>query len=430
MVFRGRVRGVPVTASLKSTSVSLAADERYVASWDLGGRLYSAWRFGHTWRRGLNGQVLYKTRNEGAASVSAYDARERRTLVAGEARPIVDEAAAFARDVLEAIFQAPADWEAGGAPPAGPERPPHVQRGEPEPHPTISMAPLVERLRACARFDAVAADADAARFAAVYRPIGILPPDQYLSIVLQATAGCSFGTCTFCDLYRDGYRVKTPDEFTSHLHGVLDYLGDSILLRRRSIFLGAANALAVPMPRLVELFETIQREVPKPVPPVRAFVDAFTGVRKEAADYRRLRDLGLGRVYVGLESGHDPLLAFVRKPGTSAQAVETARALKAAGVAVGVIIMIGLGGRDFAAGHVADTPAAVSAMALGEGDILYFSDLVEVPGTAYPVIAGRTGLTPLALPERLAQLDAIKARLRFAGRGPQMARYDIREFVY
>jgi hypothetical protein len=408
MVFRGRVRGTPVTASLKGTSVSLAADERYVASWDLGGRLYSAWRFGHTWRRGLNGQILYKTRDEAAASVSAYDARERRTLSAFEARPVVDEAAAFAWDVLEAIRLAPADWDVGGE----------------------SLSPLVERLRLCARFDAVAADADAARFAGVYRPIGILPPDQYLSIVLQATEGCSFGTCTFCDLYRDGYRVKTKEEFGLHVREVLEYLGDSILLRGRSIFLGAANALAVPTARLVELFEALRREVPAPLPPVRAFVDAFTGVRKEAADYRRLRDLGLGRVYVGLESGHDPLLAFVRKPGTSAQAVETARALKAAGVAVGVIVMIGLGGRDFAAGHVADTAAAVSAMNLGEGDILYFSDLVEVPGTAYPVIAGRAGLTPLALPERLAQLDTIKARLRFAGRGPQMARYDIREFVY
>ncbi len=413
-----------------------------MASWDLGGRLYSAWRFGHTWRRGLNGQVLYKTRVDGAASVSAYDARERRTLGADEARPIVDEAAAFARDVLEAMLQAPAEWEAGGAPPGKLEGPPSAAPATPEGPPSApgkagpasqvstAMAPLIERLRACARFDAVAADADAARFARVYRPIGILPPDQYLSIVFQATEGCSFGTCTFCDLYGDAYRVKTQEEFTSHLHGVLDYLGDSILLRRRSIFLGAANALAVPMPRLVELFETLRREVPKPIPPVRAFVDAFTGVRKEAADYRQLRDLGLGRVYVGLESGHDPLLAFVRKPGTSAQAVETARAVKAAGVAVGIIVMIGLGGRDFAEGHVADTAAAVSAMDLGEGDILYFSDLVEVPGTSYPVIAGRTGLTPLDLPGRLAQLGAIKERLRFGGRAPQMARYDIREFVY
>jgi hypothetical protein len=412
MVIRGRARGVPVTASLKDTSISLAADERYVASWDLGGRLYSAWRFGHTWRRGLNGQVLYKTRDEQGGAARGYDARQRRTLTAAEAAAVVDEAAAFARDVLASIEQERRDW-------------PDLQERE-----GAAARGLMSRLRLCVAFDASRAESDASEFSRVYRPIGILPPDQYLSIVFQATEGCSFGTCTFCDLYHDGYRVKPAGEFASHVRAVVEYLGDSILLRRRSIFLGAANALAVPMPRLLELFEVLREELPVPIPPVRAFVDAFTGVRKEASDYERLRDLGLGRVYVGLESGHDPLLAFVRKPGTSAQAVETARALKAAGVGVGAIVMIGLGGREFAAGHVADTAAAVNAMGLGEGDILYFSDLVEVPGTAYPVIAGRTGLAPLELPERLAQLDAIRSRLRFGGRGPQVARYDIREFVY
>ena len=409
MVFRGRVRGVPVTASLKNTSVSLAADERYVASWDLGGRLYSVWRFGHTWRRGLNGLVLYKTRDEDAVAGSAYDARRRQTLTAEEARPVVDEAAAFAGDAVRAMEDSPAEWLSSGE--AGVNLP-------------------IGRLHACARFDAAAAGLDAARFARVYRPIGILPPDQYLSIVLQATEGCSFGSCTFCDLYHDGYRVKAAEEFSRHVVEVLDYLGESALLRRRSIFLGSANALAVPMPRLVELLDALRRHFPPPVPPVRAFVDAFTGVRKEAEDYRRLAELGLDRVYVGVESGHDPLLAFVRKPGSSAQAVETARALKAAGVAVGAIVMIGLGGRQFAEGHVADTAAALNAMGLGEGDILYFSDLVEVPGTAYPIVAGRTGLAPLGLRERLAQLEDIKARLAFPGRGPQFARYDIREFVH
>ena len=411
MVIRGRVRGVPVTASLKDTSVSLAADERYVASWDLGGRLYSAWRFGHTWRRGLNGQVLYKTRDEQDGAAHGYDARQRRTLTAAEAARVVDEAAAFARDVVASMETDGTEW---------PDLTPGAEG---------AAAALLGRLRQCAAFDAARAESDAAEFSRVYRPIGILPPDQYLSIVLQATEGCSFGTCTFCDLYHDGYRVRTAEEFRAHVREALAYLGDSILLRRRSIFLGAANALAVPMPRLVELFEALREEFPAP-PPVRAFVDAFTGVRKEAADYERLRELGLGRVYVGLESGHDPLLAFVRKPGTSAQAVETARALKAAGVGIGAIVMIGLGGREFAELHATDTAAVVNAMGLGEGDILYFSDLVEVPGTAYPVIAGRTGLTPLTLPDRLAQLDALKARLSFAGRGPQLARYDIREFVY
>jgi len=35
------------------------------------------------------------------------------------------------------------------------------------------------------------------------KPVGILPPDQYMAVVLQAAEGCAFNTCTFCDFYRD-----------------------------------------------------------------------------------------------------------------------------------------------------------------------------------------------------------------------------------
>ncbi|HSK11294.1 MAG TPA: radical SAM protein, partial [Vicinamibacterales bacterium] len=347
---------------------------------------------------------------DGRPTVSAYDERQRQTMSAAAAAPVVDEAAAFASRVRQAMVSSPSGW-------AGSEE-------------TRGWNAFLHGLDACARFDSTAAAADAARFAAIYRPIGILPPDQYLSVVLQATEGCSFGTCTFCDLYHDEYRVKTPAEFGEHTRAVLAYLGRSIALRRRSIFLGAANALAVPMPRMVRLFEALRESFPAPVPPVRAFVDAFTGVHKEAADYARLGTLGLSRVYVGLESGHDPLLAFVKKPGTSSQAVDTVASLKAAGVQVGVIVMIGLGGQRFAAPHLEDTARAINAMRLGPGDILYFSDLVEVPGTSYPVVARESGLEPLDLRARLDQLAALRARLAFPGRGPQLARYDVREFVY
>ena len=412
MLFRGLVSGVPFTGSLKGASMSLAEDERFVVSWDMGGRLYSVWRFNHTWRRGLNGDVLYKWHDEGAGAPGSrgYDDRRRRTFAGAEAAAVVNEAASFASRALGAIRASPGAWT--GSEGAG------------------AWAEFLRRLEACSRFDSAAAAADAARFARLYRPVGILPPDQYLSVVLQATEGCSFGTCTFCDLYHDGYRVKAPGEFAGHVRDVVEYLGESISLRRRSIFLGAANALAVPLPRLVELFDALRAAFPPPLPPVRAFVDAFTGVRKDARDYRRLAALGLGRVYIGLESGHDPLLAFVRKPGTSGEAIEAVRAIKAAGLQVGVIVMIGLGGAAFARGHVEDTARAVSAMGLGAGDLVYFSDLVEVPETAYPAIARDAHLQPLDLAGRLSQLSALRSRLSFAGAPPQFARYDVREFVY
>jgi hypothetical protein len=412
MVFRGQLDDRTTLVSVKDASASLAVGSQWIAAWDLGGRLYSMWRHGHTFRRGLNGRVLHKWRSGEPVSgpdLNPYDARSRVHIDGADAHALADESSGLLRRVIADIERNGEGWSGGAGR-----------------HPDAGAIALFER---CARFDARASEEDARRFASVFAPVGILPPDQYLSIVLQATEGCSFGTCTFCDLYHQRYRVKPADEFAAHVAEVRDYLGDSAILRSRSVFLGAANALAVPMPRLLEFFGTIQG-IFGSKPAVCAFVDGFTGLLKTPADYATLAARGLRRVYVGLESGHDPLLAFVRKPATRDQAVETVRALKAGGVSVGVIVMAGLGGRRFAAGHAADTTRAINDMALDAGDLLYFSDLVEVPGTDYPRLAAAEDVRPLALDDRLAQIASIRAGLAFAGLPPRAARYDVREFVY
>ena len=402
MVLRATCASSSFIISLKPHSLAVSRDDEHVVSWDLGGRLYSVYRGDVTWRRGLSGDVLEK-RGSGAS-------RSRTWLTSTRADAVAEDAASFAREVAEALSTKAWHWSAPIEP---------------------VVAQLVgSHLRLCSGFDGARARSDADRFAAVYRPIGILPPDQYLSLVVQATEGCSFNTCTFCDLYHDGYRVKSVDQFRTHVEEVRRYLGASINLRSRGIFLGAANALAVPMATLVPLFETLVEELDAIPRGVCAFVDGFTGTKKTAADYRLLSHLGLRRVYVGLESGHDLLLAFIRKPGLAADAIETVKRVKAAGVQVGVIVMTGLGGEPFADAHVADTIAAVNQMQLGEGDLIYFSDLVEIAGTPYPRIAEREAIGSLSAENRAMQRGAIRCGLRFDGPGPKFATYDIREFVY
>jgi hypothetical protein len=402
MVLHARHGTSAYIISLKPHSIAVSLDGTRVVSWDRGGRLYSMFDDGVTWRRGLSGQVIEKRR--------AGEERERLLLVGAAADRVVDSAAGVARSTLEHMIGAQWHW-------------------------TSAVDQVVAQearalLALASRFDAVAARSDAGRFALVFGHVGILPPDQYLSLVVQATEGCSFNTCTFCDLYHDGYRVKTPEEFRQHVGGVLNYLGASASLRSRGIFLGAANALAVPMARLLPIFETLLEELDAARRGVCAFVDGFTGVRKTASEYRLLSHLGLRRVYVGLETGHDPLLAFVRKPGTAANATETVRAIKSAGVNVGVIVMAGLGGERYAGGHERDTVAAINAMGLGEGDLVYFSDLVEVPSTSYPIMAADAQIRPLTRGERRQQQSRIRASLRFDAAPPQFATYDIREFTY
>ena len=397
MLFRATLEGRPFTLSVRAESVTASLDTHYVVASDAGGRLYSVYREGHTYRRGLNGRVLHKFQDD--------QGRHWEWLDGSDADRLVHEAAA--------LFERAADLgtREGWSDLAG------------------AGSEDFDSLRRAAQFTADLARRDAERFAAMYRPVGILPPDHYLSLVLQLTDGCSFNTCTFCDLYHEPYRVKTPGEFASHVADVCAWLGPSLGLRRRAVFLGAANALAVPMARLVPALDVVQHRL-APQGGIAAFVDGFTGTRKRAEDYRELGARGLRRVYIGLESGHDPLLAFVRKPATCGEALETARAVKAAGLQLAVIVMLGLGGDRFSDGHGRDTARALTEMGLGRGDLLYFSDLVEVPATAYPRLTGSEGIQPLSPEARATQRDAILAGIRFARPGPQVARYDVREFVY
>lgn len=308
---------------------------------------------------------------------------------------------------------------AGGAPPESP--------GDEE-------AAISEAVARLAARDVEALRRDARRFAEVYSPVGILPPDQYMAQVVQLTQGCSFNTCTFCTFYRDiPFHIRTPDELQRHLTEVDAFLGRGTLLRR-SLFLGDANALVTPMERLEPLVAGVRdhyRGAWGRLDGMHAFLDGFSGARKRPDDYRRLRALGLKQVHVGLESGHDPLLKWLRKPGRAKDAADAISAMKEAGLHVGVIVLLGVGGAVFDEGHVRDTGALLAGLRLEATDIVYFSEFVDRPGAPYGVIAREEGIEPYGAPEMARQRGAIAGALpsRASG-GPRTAVYDIREFTY
>ncbi len=254
-----------------------------------------------------------------------------------------------------------------------------------------------------------------------------------MAVLLQATEGCSFNQCTFCRFYQDvPFRIKPADEFRQHAQQVREFLGDGISARR-TIFLGDANALVSPAEKLLAQMK-IAHEVfdVKSLGGMYAFLDGFSGEKKSERDYRDMAKLGLVRVYIGLESGHDPLLNFLNKPGSAADAITAAQKLKAAGVSIGVIILLGAGGHRYAEGHVQDTIAALQAMQLDLHDQIYFSELLELPGSQYTKDAFAQELDPLSRQEIEGQWSQIQVGLHFteAGGTPHMARYDIREFIY
>ncbi len=401
MIVRGADSTSPVgrtlVANLQPGTLTLAFDEQTVLTYDRAGRLWSAFLDGVTHRRGYNGRVL--------ARHSAGGQRVRRWLSERETDALVARAAGLVRSLKEGVCA----WDA----------PPEL------------VAELKAGIARAADFTPQAAAQDARLYHSIYKPIGILPPDQYLALVLQLTEGCSFNACTFCTLYRARpFRIKSPVEFRAHIAAVLHYLGAGLPLRK-SIFLADANALVVAQKQLVELLDVMRAEMKNlPAFQVCSFLDGFSGAQKSPGDYAELAGRGIRRIYIGMESGHDPLLRFLNKPGAAADVVAAAQAIKAGGMQVCIIVLVGAGGTRFADGHICDTVKTINALGLGAGDLIYFSELVAQPGQPYGVIAARENIEALSVRQLAEQRCAIQAGLRFDGPPPKLATYDIREFVY
>lgn len=403
MVITGSWQGRPITISVKRNCLTVSIDDPSradVLSYDLAGRLWTAFLDGIAYRRGLDGRMLARWRDPGQE-------RSRVWLTPDEALNI--ESRAYHN--IETLYQA-------------------VQSGDANLNLALPDEGHIAFQRVIA-FDEKRSLADAQRYYEIYQPIGILPPDQYMAVVLQATEGCSFNTCTFCSFYKNRpFRIKPPGEFRQHAQAVKDFLGEGLSLRR-TIFLGDANALVVPMPRLLPLIETVHEIYDvESLGGVYAFLDGFSGEKKSAQDYAELNKRGLKRVYIGLESGSMELLRFLKKPGMPDDAVQAVNAMKAGGVAVGVIVLLGVGGHQFAEEHIQETIRVLNAMHLDDDDILYFSNLMVSEDMLYARDAMQAGLKSLTQEECAAQGEAIEQALLLEYGIPKISRYDIREFVY
>lgn len=408
MVIFGHWKGETLTLSIKPNSLTVSlqsAGKSRVYSFDVHGRLWTAMVEGISYRRGLNGRTVAKWQTTAGMDGN----RERRWLAGEESAQLEERARQLIADLMK-------DIRAGQA-----------QLNEPLP---AGALPL---LSSAAQFTQTAYQQDVQQYLQVYKPVGILPPDQYMAVVLQATEGCSFNTCTFCNFYRDRrFRIRRPEEFRAHALAVRDFLGEGLSLRR-TIFLGDANALVVPMPRLLELIDIVHEvfDVER-LGGIFAFLDGFSGERKSSVDYARLAKQGMKRIYIGMESGNAELLRLLKKPGQPEDVVQAVKAIKAGGIAVGIIVLLGAGGHAYAQAHVHDTIAALNAMPLDLDDLIYFSELIESEGMEYTRDAFQKQLHPLTSVERIAQGQAIEAGLRFREEAgiPHISRYDIREFVY
>lgn len=183
----------------------------------------------------------------------------------------------------------------------------------------------------------------------------IRPPSEADSIILQVTVGCSHNRCTFCGAYKDvRFRIKERKVIDADIDFAATYCR-----RQNKVFLADGDVLILPQKRLVPLLEKIRLRLPW-VNRISLYANARSIMAKSPAELAELKQLGLDRVYMGVESGSDTVLAAIRKGTDSAGMIRAGCRVRDAGLFLSVTVLLGIGGEAGSMEHAIATGRVVS----------------------------------------------------------------------
>lgn len=190
-----------------------------------------------------------------------------------------------------------------------------------------------------------------------YEGTCIRPPSEAFSILLQVTMGCSHNKCAFCGTYKDKrFTIKDDKVILSDILFASKYMK-----RQDRVFLMDGDALIIPQKRLMWILDRIREHLPW-VKRVGAYANAKSIRMKSLEDLVRLRENGLGILYLGVETGDDELLKRIRK-GTSAQnLILMGRKVREADIKLSVTVLLGIAGREGSLRHARATGELLTAM--------------------------------------------------------------------
>ncbi|MTI12029.1 radical SAM protein [Sansalvadorimonas verongulae] len=211
-------------------------------------------------------------------------------------------------------------------------------------------------------------------YQAVYpEGVPVLPPDRYRDVVFPVTTGCPNGQCTFCAFYRGKpfslLRSDGQDDFSRQVKTLFP----KGVAGREGIFLGSANALALPFSALGRTLDNAIKLLGMPKRGIACFGDADYMGKRTVEQWEELQSKGLRQVVLGLETGAPDLRKTIGKSDQLWKTERLAHQLKQAGIAVGFTVLTGFIAAEHFPEHRKQTDNFLQALELEEEDRVYIS---------------------------------------------------------
>jgi radical SAM superfamily enzyme YgiQ (UPF0313 family) len=228
----------------------------------------------------------------------------------------------------------------------------------------------------------------------------IRPPSEARSLLVRLTRNCPWNKCAFCPVYKgQRFSIRDMDDIKGDIDAMAaiadqikslscrmgeggevteavarevfsgalgagqgpKYIAFWLFSGGQNVFLQDADSLVMKPTEVAEILSYL-RDRFRGVSRITTYSRSSTVARMKPGDLASLKEAGLTRVHIGMESGADEVLKYMKKGTTADLHVHGGTNVKEAGLELSEYVMPGLGGRRWTKEHARETARVLNAV--------------------------------------------------------------------
>jgi radical SAM superfamily enzyme YgiQ (UPF0313 family) len=266
----------------------------------------------------------------------------------------------------------------------------------------------------------------------------IRPPSEAGSILLRVTRNCPWNRCAFCHTYQgETFSRRSVEDVLSDIDLIADAAEKIIFSLKEnreriftrensydlaremdmpeglvrqvafwvyhgmgSLFLQDADCMVVKTDDMVRILNHAVKRFPS-LERITGYSRSRSAAKKSLEEMRSLREAGLSRVHMGMESGADPVLDLVKKGARSRDIIDAGQKIVEAGMELSLYFIPGLGGEEYSELHARESARVCSRV---NPDFIRLRSAVPLPDTGLHELMEEGTWKPLPEIEKVREI--------------------------